>query len=290
MPPASLDVTAPMMLSVTPESLPEILLRAGGYASPSGGRPGFRLPGAAALRFYQGLVRGVIATLKAIRKGSEPRAALQLESLGLIPLIESCGGSVNIEGLEMLRGQAGPVIFASNHMSSLETFMLPGIIFPFKDASFVVKRSLLGYPWLGDILKATGAVALERANPRRDLEELFEQGGQLLARGRSLVLFPQSTRSDRFDGEAFNTIAVKLARRTGFPLVPLALNTRFWGNGRWIKDLGPIRPGHPVRFAFGPPMAVTSGSGRAEHEQVLGFIADKLRAWEADVAQYTAGG
>ncbi len=31
-----------------------------------------------------------------------------------------------------------PVIFASHHMSALDTFMLPGILFSFKGAAFVV--------------------------------------------------------------------------------------------------------------------------------------------------------
>jgi 1-acyl-sn-glycerol-3-phosphate acyltransferase len=97
--------------------------------------------------------------------------------------------------------------------------------------------------------------------------------------GRSVVVFPQTTRTVVFDPVTFNTIGVKMARRAGVPLVPLALKTDAWANGRRLKDWGRIDPRKPVHFCFGRPLQV-SGAGRAEHEQVVRFIQDKLRTWQ----------
>ena len=38
------------------------------------------------------------------------------------------------------RGLDGPAVIVGNHMSTLETFALPGLVVPFKPLTFVVKH------------------------------------------------------------------------------------------------------------------------------------------------------
>ena len=64
-----------------------------------------------------------------------------------------------------------PVIFIGNHMSTLETFVLPWIILPHRPLTFVVKRELLGYP-----LFPPGA---QQVVPTRALAEVEEAGAGL---------------------------------------------------------------------------------------------------------------
>jgi 1-acyl-sn-glycerol-3-phosphate acyltransferase len=103
-------------------------------------------------------------------------------------------------------------------------------------------------------------------------------GQERLRAGISIVIFPQHTRTVKFDREAFNTIGVKLARRAGVPVVPLALKTNAWSNGKWLKDYGPFRPEEPVHFEFGEPIQV-GNNDREVHEAVIAFIESRLAQW-----------
>jgi len=57
--------------------------------------------------------------------------------------LERTGGRFHITGMENINKSAGPVLFISNHMSTLETMILPCIIAPHREVTFVVKDSLV---------------------------------------------------------------------------------------------------------------------------------------------------
>ena len=203
-------------------------------------------------------------------------------SLATLRLLERMGVTVTAEGMDNIDKVDGPCIFAANHMSTLETFVLPCFIQPRRNVTFVVKRSLLKYPWFGKVLAAREPVVLDRENPRDDLAAMLEGGMDRLAKGTSLIIFPQSSRHFDFAPAGFNSIAVKLASRAGVPVIPIALRTDAWGVGSVVKDFGRIDPKLPVRFAFGEPLHV-SGKGREEQKQIVAFIADKLTSWNVPV-------
>jgi 1-acyl-sn-glycerol-3-phosphate acyltransferase len=217
------------------------------------------------------------------RAGSDLQKVAGLEpllnaSLEVVRTIELSGGRVEFDGLQNLQALDGPVVMIGNHVSSLETFLLPGITLPFLETTFVLKRSLLGYPWLGATLRRLDAIAVDREDPRADLMKVLNEGVEHLGAGRSVVVFPQSTRTDEFDEEAFNSLGVKLAKRGGVMALPFAVDTRFWGTGRILKDFGPIRPEIPVRISFGAPVSV-SGNGRDAQAEVVNFIKGRLEDW-----------
>jgi 1-acyl-sn-glycerol-3-phosphate acyltransferase len=197
---------------------------------------------------------------------------------------ERAGGRYDVSGLQNIADDDDDaVVFVSNHMSSLETLVLGGFTIPFRDASFILKSSLLGYPFMGDILRAGQPIEVGRRNPREDLKAVLEKGGELLAKGRSVIVFPQATRSPTLDPAKFNTLGIKLARRAGVRVIPLALKTDFLANGRIFKDLGKVWPERTVHFEFGPPLAV-DGNGREQHEAVIGFIGERLAKWRDEEA------
>jgi 1-acyl-sn-glycerol-3-phosphate acyltransferase len=185
---------------------------------------------------------------------------------------------LEVSGLEHLAGTAGPVVIIGNHMSSLETVVLPVLILPFKDVAFVVKESLRTHFIFGPIMCAVKHIAVARSNPREDLKLVLTRGEELIRQGVSVVIFPQATRAAEFDIEGFNTLGVKLAARAGVPVIPLALKTDFMANGTWIKDMGPVYPGRTIHFAFGAPLKV-AGNGREEHAAVVKFVAAHLKSW-----------
>ena len=152
-------------------------------------------------------------------------------SLGVLKIVESAGGEFHISGLKALSGHKGPVVYVANHMSLLDTLVLPCILLAFSKVTFVVKEGLLKYPVLGTIIRAIHPIAVTRENPRQDLRTVLNQGLSLISSGCSIIIFPQATRSAIFDETTFNSLGVKLAQRANVPVVPIALKTDFQGNG-----------------------------------------------------------
>jgi 1-acyl-sn-glycerol-3-phosphate acyltransferase len=156
--------------------------------------------------------------------------------------------------------------------------ILPVIIQPVKKITFVVKQSLLNYPVFRHIMRSRDPISVNRMNPREDLTAVLEGGVERLKNGISIVIFPQTTRTHSFDPAQFNSIGIKLARRAQVPVIPVALLTDAWGNGKYIKDFGKIDPSKNVYFAFGEPMWI-QGRGSEEHETNIQFIRGKLQKW-----------
>ncbi len=238
-----------------------------------------RWPSAA---FYPRVVGVVLRSSRRARRGHYDTAAWARSSEEVVRALEAVGCQLHVEGLDQLDSLDRPTVFVGNHMSTLETFVLPSLLVPrCGNLTYVVKRSLVEYPVFKHVMRSRNPVVVDRVNPRDDLKAVMEQGAERLAAGCSIVIFPQHTRSIEFDPEQFNTIGVKLAARTGAPLVPMALATSAWSPGRRLKDYGPIFPERPIRFAFGAPMTV-SGKGNDEHRQVVGFVQEHLARWAGE--------
>ena len=196
-------------------------------------------------------------------------------------LVEKCGGRIHLRGLENLRDVSGePVVLIGNHMSLLETALFHAVAREYLDFTFVIKQSLLTVPFFRDIMRSLGAIPVGRENPRDDLRAVLGDGKKVLESGRSIIIFPQSTRSETFDAAKFNSIGIKLAKTAGVRVLPFALKTDFLGNGKYLRDMGPVRPERGVYFEFAPARAV-EGNGQALQQEIIGFIQSRLASWQA---------
>jgi len=252
------------------------------YETTAGPRTGRNTFGVG-LRFYTRALFEVIRTNREIAAGKMTQELFVTRCNNVARIIESCGGAFRVEGLNFVAKTPAPVVFAANHMSTLETFLLPGMIVPFMPLTFVVKKQLVTYPVFGGVLKFLDPIAVGRDNPREDLKTVLTGGAEALASGRSVCIFPQTTRRTTFVPAQFNTLAEKLAARAKVPIVPLALRTDFWSNGRVIKDFGPIDATRGIKFAFGPPMAVDARTQKQVHAEVVDFISRHLTEWGVPV-------
>jgi len=233
------------------------------------------------LRFYASLVSIVVRGSAKAKRGLYGRAEWCNDSLATLRALEAVGVKIEVMGIGPFTSVEGPCVFIANHMSTLETFILPNLIASFKDATFVVKQSLVDYPVFKHIMRARDPITVGRTNPREDLRAVLEGGAERLKAGMSIVIFPQTTRTPAFDPEQFNTIGIKLAKKAGVPVVPIALKTDAWGNGALLKDYGRIDPSKKVYFAFGKPLLIKD-RGNEEHQEIIEFIAGKLKEWEAE--------
>jgi 1-acyl-sn-glycerol-3-phosphate acyltransferase len=228
--------------------------------------------------FYAKILGIVYRASKLAQKGLYDNQCWIDSSLTTIRALEAVGGRFEVLGLENVRGLKSPAVFIGNHMSILETFVLPCLIQPIQDVTFVVKESLITYPFFGHVMRNRNPVVVGRENPREDLRLVLEEGRKRLEANISVVIFPQTTRSVEFDPGKFNSLGIKLAKRGNVPAVPFALKTDAWALGKRIKDFGPIRPEKTVHIRFGEPLAV-QGGGKEEHNRVVEFIQTNLAEW-----------
>jgi len=232
--------------------------------------------------YYTRLLKLICINSVIARRGNLDRERWANASFFVIKIVESVGGKFQVSGLEGVINQKGPWVYIANHMSLLDTFLLPCFVLAFSNLTFVIKEGLLRYPVFGEIMRAVNPIAVTRHSPREDLKWVLSKGQEFLSNGYSIVIFPQATRSAVFDAASFNSLGVKLARKAGVPVVPIAFKTDFHGNGKIVKDLGPVDPKKTLYIKFGSPMIV-EGGGQATHQKVTEFIARNLSMWGCEV-------
>ncbi len=220
----------------------------------------------------------VFASRKQARSGNYDDKAWADSSFYIFRFIEKTGGKFHITGMEHIAETLDPVLFIGNHMSTLETMVLPGLISPHRRVTFVVKESLIKHPLFGDVMRSRDPIVVGRTDPRKDLEAVMNGGMDLLSRGISLIIFPQSTRSLEFKPEEFNSLGVKLAKKAGVKIVPVALKTDYWQNGKIIKELGPLDSRKIIYIRFGVPFQA-AGTGKEENQKIIDFILSSLKEW-----------
>lgn len=233
------------------------------------------------LFFYKHIIKVIIYSNRLAKKGLYNGYEWVGSSLDLLFGFEKVGIKFHFTGMSNLKKFDGPAVFIGNHMSTMETLILPGIIHPIKKVCFVVKKELTTYPLFGAINNARYPIIVGRLNPRDDLKTVMDEGKKRLQEGRSIIIFPQRTRSPQFDEKSFNTLGIKLAKQNDVPIVPVAILTDAWQNGRIVKELGKIDVNKNVEISFTEPVRIT-GNGNEQHKYVLNFIKEKLISWNRE--------
>jgi 1-acyl-sn-glycerol-3-phosphate acyltransferase len=148
----------------------------------------------------------------------------------------TCRLTHRISGLENV--PTGPVIFACKHQSSWETLAFSKL---FPNSAIVLKRELLFIPIVGWAMARVGNIAVERGDGAAALRSLVRQAKVAIADGRSILIFPEGTRTPVGSQRAYHVGTAALYRQLGVPVVPVALNSGlFWGRRQFIKWPGVI--------------------------------------------------
>lgn len=152
-----------------------------------------------------------------------------------------------ITGLENLPTQ--PSIILAKHQSAWETIVFQTI---FPTQCFLLKRELLWIPIFGWGLATTSPIAIDRSAGREALKKLVTQGGQRLAAGLWVVVFPEGTRKAPSERGKYHIGGAWLATHTQTQVVPVAHNAgECWPKNGFLKHSGVIRVhiGKPIQTA-----------------------------------------
>jgi 1-acyl-sn-glycerol-3-phosphate acyltransferase len=142
-----------------------------------------------------------------------------------------------------------PVILAFKHQSAWETLMLALLV---QDPVIVLKRELTRIPLFGWGLLHAGMIPIDRDQGSRALRSLIRGAEAALARGSSVVIFPEGTRVAPGERRPHHPGIAALYGRLDTPVVPVALNSGlFWARRGFVKRPGrivveflePIAPG-----------------------------------------------
>jgi len=211
------------------------------------------------------------------RRGHFDFDTWQEASFRVFKAVEDCGGRFRITGFANIQKAEGPVVFIANHMSTMETLVLPSLIFPRKKPVFVIKEQLQRVPFFGVFVRR--CIAVTRKSPAEDFKQVMTHGAAALLKGHSVIVFPQATRYPGLDPSKFNTLGIKLARKNHVPVIPIAIKSDFWTTGKILKDFGPLDHSKTIHFEFGEPLHI-KGAGKQEHQQIISFIQTRLDQWQ----------
>ena len=130
------------------------------------------------------------------------------------------GVSVRVLRPERLRGPE-PVVLIANHESLADILVLLAHV-PFQ-VRFLAKRSVFSIPVLGWSIRAAGFVPVDRGDRARSASTLDAALARLES-GRSVVIFPEETRTRTGELLRFKKGAAVLALRSARPLLPVAIS------------------------------------------------------------------
>lgn len=161
--------------------------------------------------------------------------------------LRGAGVSVAVEGADTIRAEE-PRIVAANHSSWFDILALLAAL-PVT-VKFVSKREIFRIPLLGQAMRATGHVSLDRANPKEAFAIYATAARQIVAGRLSVLVFPEGTRTRTGELQPFKIGLFVLAIESGAPIVPVHISGTF---GIQPKGSIRIRP-HPVRITVGAPI------------------------------------
>jgi len=160
------------------------------------------------------------------------------------------GVRVKVAGLQNVpKGQ--PVLFLSNHQGAFDIPALQSVL-PVQ-FRWVAKKSLFKVPFVGWSMRLAGYISIDRENPAEAVKSM-EEAAEKMSKGASVVIFPEGTRSETGALLPFKRGAFMLARKSGRPIVPVAIS----GTSGILKKGGFIVNPMRVTVTIGSPIPIGS--------------------------------
>lgn len=180
-----------------------------------------------------------------------------------------CGLRYEVQGKQYL--DQLPAVVMCKHQSAWETIAIPCIL-PAQQ-SWVLKKELLKLPFFGRVLQLYRSIPIDRQAGRRAMLQVIKDGMQHLQDKRSVIIFPEGTRTLPGQKGKYNMGGAVLAAKSAVDVIPIAHNGGvFWDAGGFKKYPGTIQ----VRI--GPPISTAGKSNEAITAEVEAWIEGEMQA------------
>ena len=167
---------------------------------------------------------------------------------------------VEVIGVEnILRGK--PQIFMANHQSDFDILIIlahiPG------QFRWIAKKELFHIPVFGAAMKAAGYIEIDRHNHEKAMQNL-DEAALRIREGKSLMSFPEGSRSRDGGIKTFKQGIFHLAIKSGVPIVPVSII----GSGEIMpKRSLKVTPGK-VKLVIDKPIDVKNYTIENRHELI----------------------
>jgi 1-acyl-sn-glycerol-3-phosphate acyltransferase len=144
------------------------------------------------------------------------------------------GSKITLSGLENVP-EEGAVLFVSNHQGHFDGLVIHGFIDKPKGFVSIIEASKA--PVISTWMREMNSVFMDRKDLRQSLS-CINEAIRLLQSGHSMVVFPEGKLSASAEPNEFNRGWLKLATRSGVPIVPVSIDgtyKAFGKNGEWVK-------------------------------------------------------
>lgn len=166
--------------------------------------------------------------------------------------------------------QTGSVIFAPNHVSFYDTLAF-GPYVPRK-LHFMTTKDFVRIPVIGAIIRTMGGFEIDLK--RRD-KSAYERSLEILRSGKTLVVFPEGSRTLAREMGPFQQGCARLALVTGATIVPVTLVglSEIWPRTRKFP-----RFFKTIRIYFHKPITVEKCEDRVELKKRIQELNEQIRA------------
>nr|VZR97591.1 1-acyl-sn-glycerol-3-phosphate acyltransferase [Mycoplasma feriruminatoris] len=191
--------------------------------------------------------------------------------------------NIKVEGIENWVDKG--VILAANHQSNID----PAILFAINDFSkqqplaFIAKEELWTSKKFKNFVRLIDCIPLDRKSPRSALQAFKEGKDLVVDYKRSLVIFPEGTRSHSQQMNSFYAASLKVAQMSHAPIIPVSIINSY-------QVFAQKRPKKvEVKVVFGKPI-LPSKHISLKTEDLTKFVEkivdSNLKEWENKEMKY----
>ncbi|NCB42285.1 MAG: 1-acyl-sn-glycerol-3-phosphate acyltransferase [Clostridia bacterium] len=185
-------------------------------------------------------------------------------------MLAAGGVKVEVKGLENIPAETA--LFVGNHQGNFDIPIILSKLGPLK--SIVAKKETADIPGIKMWMTNFDCIFMDRGNPRQSLQSL-NRAQELLEQGRSVIIFPEGTRSKGPAMFEFKPGALRCALKAKTPIVPFAID----GSWRAMEEHnGRMKPA-TIQLRILPPVftaEMEKAQTRTISQEVQQLIQDEL--------------